>query len=84
MAVAWVMFTVIGVSASAVVLSKGSAVVKKSGTDCLFGFDMKNTQDNNTPKTKRVPRLRRTERSLGSLLFGSAFDTCPNLNSLTG
>ena len=67
---AWVVFMVIGVSASVVVLSKGYAVVKKSGTDCSF-VNLYKTYTN-TPMARRVPRPTRTERSLDTMLFGFA------------
>ena len=57
--VAWVVFIVIGVSASVAVVSKGYTVVIRSSTNGLI-VNLYNTYAK-TPRARMVPRMRRTE-----------------------
>ena len=56
--------------------------MKESSTNGLFVKLYKTYT--NTPRARMVPRMRRMERNLGSMLLGFAFDTCPSLDSFTG
>ena len=56
-----------------VVVSKGDAVVAppSKGMNCLF-VNLFNTYAD-TPRPRMVPKMRRIERSLGSMVFGFGF-----------
>ena len=66
------------------VVSKGYTVVETSSKriDCLF-INLYNT-NTDTPRASMVPKMRRTERSLGRMLFWFSFHTCPFSTSFTG
>ena len=59
---------------SVVVVSKGYTTVEES---------MYVTYPN-TPRVRIVPRMRKIERHVGSILLGFALETCPSLTSFTG
>ena len=76
---------VIGGSVPGVVVVEGYTVVvvvESRGMNCVFVNVKKANTD--TPRPRMVPRMRRIERSLGSMVFEFAFATCPALTSFAG
>ena len=57
-------------------------VVESRCINCVFVNLNKTNAD--TPRPRMVPRMRRIERSLGSMVFEFAFATCPALTSFAG
>ena len=69
---------------SVALVSKGNTVVDEPSTGVKYVFvNLYNTYVT-IPRARTVPRMRRIEGNLGSLLFGFSSDTFPSLNSFTG
>ena len=77
------MFGVMG--GSVVVVSKGNTVAGENSTGVKYSFVKLYNTYVTIPRARTVPRMRRIEGNLGSMLFGLASaDTFPSLNSFTG
>ena len=76
------MFGVMG--GSVVVVSKGNTVAGETSTGVKYSFVKLYNTYVTIPRARTVPRMRRIEGNLGSMLFRLASDTFPSLNSFTG